>query len=184
MKSTRMIGFLMILLAVCLAGCDALNPSREPGAITGRVYLDEDADRECDECGCDFYLDGIEMYLYFGDCGTDLHRFVNTDEDGIFIFDDVAPGDYCVTPNVKLICEGYQPTTPIMQKVEVISGESVEIGGIGRLCAITSKRRRVAPNLPGAKDEREVPASRLLRVRPSRDLRDRLRGRDTVSKPR
>jgi hypothetical protein len=117
----------LVLLAV---GCSQAEPA-DPGAIAGRVYLDEDADAECDICDCDFYLEDIEIQLYEGNCGGVIHQTTLTDEEGIFEFDDLAPGDYCVTPKVKTICEGYKPTTPIQQKVVVISNETAEVPWFG-----------------------------------------------------
>ena len=44
---------------------------------------------------------------------------------------DLKPGDYCVSPKIKTICEGYKPTTPIQQKVTLLAGETVEIPWFG-----------------------------------------------------
>lgn len=128
----------LLLLTACLslgllAACGLLAPEEEaaPGGITGRVYLDEDADRECDICDCDFYLDGIEIRLYHERCAGLEIQTVKTDEEGIFNFSGLEPGPYCVSPKVKLLCEGYQPTTPITQTVEVKSDEVVEAPWFG-----------------------------------------------------
>ena len=118
------------ILALSTAACGQSQPA-EPGMITGRVYLDEDADAECDICDCDFYLEGIIIQIYEGNCGGVVHQTVITDEEGIFLFSDMAPGDYCVSPKVKTICEGYKPTTPIQQKVNLPSGETFEVPWFG-----------------------------------------------------
>jgi hypothetical protein len=118
-----------VLVAFAIAGCSA--QPEPPGGITGRVFLDEDADAECDECDCDFYLDGIVIRLYQDNCTGLIHQTVETNEEGIFIFEDLAPGNYCVSPKVKMICEGYQPTTPIQQKVTVLPNETVEAPWFG-----------------------------------------------------
>ena len=123
--------FALVMMATLLAlvGCTQETP--EPGTITGRVYLDDDADAECDICDCDFYLEGITIQIYEGNCGGTVHQTVVTDEEGIFTFVEIRPGDYCVTPKVKTICEGYQPTTPIQQKAAVGSGETIELPWFG-----------------------------------------------------
>lgn len=121
---------LITLSLVLLAGC-APEEDVTSGDLTGRVYLDENADSECDVCDCDFYLEGIEIQLYRGACGGVIHQTTYTDEEGVFLFSDLTPGDYCVTPKVKTICEGYKPTTPIQQKIEVLSGLTVEAPWFG-----------------------------------------------------
>jgi hypothetical protein len=122
----------LALLVLALAACSALQPeAKEPGIITGRVYLDEDADAECDICDCDFYLEGIEIQLYEGNCGGTIHQMTETDAEGVFNFPNLPPGNYCISPKVKTICEGYQPTTPIQQKVELSTGETVEVPWFG-----------------------------------------------------
>ena len=96
---------LIVLSLFLLAGC-APEEDVAPGNLTGRVYLDENADSECDVCDCDFYLEGIEIQLYQGACGGVVHQSTVTDAEGIFLFSDLTPGEYCVTPKVKTICEG------------------------------------------------------------------------------
>lgn len=120
----------IILLAVLLAGCDQSAPL-EPGALTGRVYLDENANAECEECDCDFFLEGITIQLYEGNCGGVATQTIETDAEGIFIFTGLTPGEYCVSPKVKTICEGFKPTTPIQQKITVLAAETVEVPWFG-----------------------------------------------------
>lgn len=120
-----------ILIILLLCGCSINGQNVIPGEITGRVYLDEDADSQCDECGCDFFLEGIIIQLYEGNCGGVIQQTTQTDPEGTFIFTGLIPGEYCVYPKVKTICEGYKPTTPIQQNVRVISGESAEIPWFG-----------------------------------------------------
>jgi hypothetical protein len=121
---------LMSLLVSCTTSY-ANEQNLQLGSITGRVYLDEDADAECDECGCDFYLEDIEIRLYYDRCAGVHIQIEKTDAEGIFTFSDLEPGMYCVSPKVKTICEGFQPTTPITQRVEVKSGEVVEAEWFG-----------------------------------------------------
>lgn len=134
LSKSRVIALAVLLLAVLslmlLAGC-APEEDTTPGNITGRVYLDENADAECDICDCDFYMEEIEILLYEGACGGVIHETTYSDAEGIFNFSDLQPGDYCVTPRVKTICEGYKPTTPIQQKIVVIAGETVEAPWFG-----------------------------------------------------
>jgi hypothetical protein len=122
-----LIGALISLLVI--TGCS--SEQEPPGNITGRVYLDEDADAECDVCDCDFYLEDVQIRLYRDNCTGLIHQTVKTDAEGIFIFEDLAPGNYCVSPRVKMICEGFRPTTPIQQKVVVVSDETVEAPWFG-----------------------------------------------------
>ena len=130
-KTLRILLLFAIVLLTILAGCSSADQNLPPGEITGRVYLDEDANAECDTCGCDFYLEDIPIRLYRGNCGGLVHQTTTTDAEGIFSFTDLRPGEYCVSPKVKTICEGYQPTTPIQQKVVVVSSESAEVPWFG-----------------------------------------------------
>jgi hypothetical protein len=130
-KTPRVLMLSVIVIIVLLSGCSPEDQTVLSGEITGRVYLDEDADSQCDECGCDFYLEDINIQLYEGTCGGVIHQTTETDSEGNFTFNDIPPGDYCVSPKVKTICEGYQPTTPIQQKVIVVSSESVEVPWFG-----------------------------------------------------
>lgn len=127
-KKLRLLA-VFILAAAALAACTP-EPV-EPGGITGRVYLDENANAECEECDCDFYLEDIEVELYRGQCIDIWTQLAYTDVEGIYNFTELEPGTYCVTPNVKTICEGFQATTPIMQTVEVLSGETIEVPWFG-----------------------------------------------------
>ena len=124
------LAFLLTFIMIILSSCSPAT-EQSPGMITGRVYLDEDANAECDTCGCDFYLEGIVIRLYKGTCGGLIRQTTETNSEGVFEFAELNPGDYCVSPKVKTICEGYQPTTPIQQKIVVISGESVEAPWFG-----------------------------------------------------
>ncbi|NOH11467.1 MAG: hypothetical protein HND51_07450 [Chloroflexi bacterium] len=122
-----------LLLILILSGCSSIGASgvQEGGTITGRVWLDENADAECDDCECEFYLEDIPIRLYEAPCGGLIVKTVMTDAEGIFSFPDLEPGSYCVMPNVKLICEGYQATTPITQTAELNAGETIELDWFG-----------------------------------------------------
>ena len=129
LKYFLIFSILVLLVAFSLAACQP--EALPPGDLTGRVYLDENANAECETCDCDFYLEGIMIQLYEGNCGGVVIQTVETDADGVFLFTDLTPGEYCVSPKVKLLCEGYQPTTPIQQVVTVTSGEAVEAPWFG-----------------------------------------------------
>ena len=122
---------LLTLGGIFMASCSLNDQDVLPGEITGRVFLDNDANSECDTCDCDFYLEGIVIRLYKGNCGCIVRQTTETDAEGVYIFSDLQPGEYCVYPKVKTICEGYKPTTPIQQKVVVISDEMVEAPWFG-----------------------------------------------------
>jgi len=122
---------LLTLGSILLASCSLTDQNVVSGEITGRVFLDNNADSECDTCDCDFYLEGIVIRLYKGNCGGLVRQSTETDSEGVYTFIDLPPGEYCVYPKVKTICEGYKPTTPIQQKVVVVSGEMVEAPWFG-----------------------------------------------------
>lgn len=130
-KTVKSILYLAGILALVFVLSACASTSEDPGSITGKVFLDADADSECDVCDCDFYLEGIVIRLYEGNCSGLIHQTTETDADGAFVFDSLAPGEYCVTPKVKMICEGYRPTTPIQQKVTVVSNEAVDAPWFG-----------------------------------------------------
>ena len=130
-KTVKSVLYLVGILALIFAMSACNTAPEAPGSITGKVFLDSDADTECDVCDCDFYLEGIVIRLYQDSCTGLIHQTVETDADGAFIFEDLVPGEYCVTPKVKMICEGYRPTTPIQQKVIVVSDEVVEAPWFG-----------------------------------------------------
>jgi hypothetical protein len=122
--------FAMLLLP-CAWAADTLAGKQQPGGITGRVFLDENADTEFRECDCDCGMENIPVRLYQGGCGGLITRTATTNPEGYFHFDGVEPGDYCLMPVPKFICEGYQPTKPITQKVRVKPGETVEAEWFG-----------------------------------------------------
>lgn len=131
--SFTQLALVLVLISTTLAlvGCSSNIQDVLPGEISGRVYLDDDADAECDDCGCDFYLEDVVIQLYKENCGGLVQQTTTTDLDGIFKFSGLTPGEYCLYPKVKTICEGYKPTTPIQQKVLVVSGEMVEAPWFG-----------------------------------------------------
>ena len=101
------------------------------GGISGRVFLDENADAYFEECECDCELANVPIRLYRDRCAGLIVQTVKTDKDGYFHFTALEPGDYCVMPQVKMICEGFQPTTPITRRVRVEPGEVTEAEWFG-----------------------------------------------------
>jgi hypothetical protein len=127
---TSISSFLLLLVAIVLYSGQVSgtggDTSPEMGGITGRVFLDENADTFFEDCDCDCGLEHIPVRLYRNDCGGLIVQTAKTDAEGYFHFDGLEPGPYCLMPDIKMICEGYQPTKSIMQKVEVKAGERVE----------------------------------------------------------
>ncbi|MEJ2402019.1 MAG: SdrD B-like domain-containing protein [Xanthomonadales bacterium] len=101
------------------------------GTISGRVFLDENADAVFADCDCDCGLEDIPVRLYRNHCGGLIIQTAKTDEQGFYHFQDLEPGDYCVMPNPKMICEGYQATKSITQKVRVEPGQDAEVEWFG-----------------------------------------------------
>jgi hypothetical protein len=122
----RIVPVILMLLVSCSAMGDGNSGDVANGAITGRVFLDENADTFLRECDCDCGLKDISIRLYRESCAGQIVQTVKTKADGYFFFKDVKPGAYCVTPDIKMICEGFQPTKPITQKVEVKAGEETQ----------------------------------------------------------
>lgn len=120
----------MLLSANLAIASDAGDPTRT-GGISGRVFLDENADTVFRECDCDCGMDNIPVRLYRTHCGGLIVQTARTDKDGYFRFSGLEADDYCVMPMPKLICEGYQPTKPITQGVRVRPGEITETEWFG-----------------------------------------------------
>lgn len=101
------------------------------GDISGRVFLDENADTYFKECDCDCSLENIPIRLFRDRCAGLIVQTVRTDKEGYFHFRRLEPGHYCVMPHVEMMCTGFQPTTPVTQEVQVKAGEEVEAGWFG-----------------------------------------------------
>jgi hypothetical protein len=104
----------------------AVLGEKNGGGIHGRVFLDENADTYLRDCDCDCGLEAIAVRLYEDRCAGLIIQTARTDKDGFFHFNGLEPGGYCVTPDIKMLCEGFQPTKPITQKVLVQAGEITE----------------------------------------------------------
>jgi hypothetical protein len=120
----------VLLIAMALSSgptfADPDTPDGSTGSIAGRVFLDENADAFFQDCDCDCGLEHIPVRLYRESCGGLIVQTARTDSDGFFHFLELEPGSYCLMPDVKMICEGYQPTKSITQKVVVKAGERTE----------------------------------------------------------
>ena len=121
----------VMLLAPASGIASGTGDRPQTGGISGRVFLDENADTEFRECDCDCGMDNIPVRLYRTRCGGLIIQTAHTNEEGYFRFRDLEAGDYCVMPVPKLICEGYQPTKPITQAVRVRPGEITEAEWFG-----------------------------------------------------
>ena len=117
----------LTVFGLCLTAC---GPQTEQAAsISGRVYFDEDASEECEECECG--IPDVRIKLYEASCGGESFQLIRTNEDGYFLFSDLAPGAYCVYSDLSPTCNGYMPTTSISYAVELQSGEALELPGFG-----------------------------------------------------
>ncbi|MGD2127902.1 MAG: SdrD B-like domain-containing protein [Lysobacterales bacterium] len=132
---TRFGAMLLASLALALCGgagvIGAVHAAASAGNITGRVFLDENADTYFKECDCDCSLEDIPIRLYRDRCAGLIVQTVKTDKEGHFHFLRLEPGRYCVMPHVDMMCTGFQATTPITQEVDVKAGETVEAPWFG-----------------------------------------------------
>ena len=119
------------LVSLDFAIADDPGDLHKTGGISGRVFLDENADTVFRECDCDCGMEAIPVRLYRGHCGGLIIQTARTDKEGYFRFNDLEADDYCLMPMPKLICEGYQPTKPITQEVRVRAGEVAEAEWFG-----------------------------------------------------
>jgi hypothetical protein len=128
---TRILAVLVVLLLPGAGVADKAVEGEGNGSITGRVFLDENADTFYKECDCDCGVKDIPVRLYKDRCAGLIIQTVTTDEHGYFRFKALEPGGYCVMPDAKMICEGFQPTKSITQRVQVKPGEEVEAEWFG-----------------------------------------------------
>ena len=117
-----------LLLLGCAGGLADSNQSNQ-GEITGRVYFDQNADKNCEECECG--LAEVRINLFEGTCTGTAGQSALTDEEGYFTFSSLSAGEYCIFADLAPTCDGYQPTTAISQQVVLGPGESMELDGFG-----------------------------------------------------
>ena len=120
----------LCILHLCLAAC---TPVEEPktASISGRVYFDVDNSSSCEkEPG----IADMPIRLYAGACGENMLETHYTNENGEFIFSDLAPGQYCVIPDFEFKTCGYAgnfPTTAISRHVTLESGTKADLVWFG-----------------------------------------------------
>jgi hypothetical protein len=122
----RIVTIILTLAVSCWVSADGTVDEGSSGAISGRIFLDENADTFLRECDCDCGLESVPIRLYRDNCSGLIIQTARSDAEGYFHFSGLEPGEYCMTPDIKMICEGFQPTKPIIQKVEVKAGEKTE----------------------------------------------------------
>jgi hypothetical protein len=111
----------------------ACSPAEAPktASISGRVYFDADNSSSCEkEPG----IAEMPVRLYQGACGENMLETRYTDENGEFLFSDLAPGEYCVIPDFEDKTCGYAgnfPTTAIARHVTLESGTRAELVWFG-----------------------------------------------------
>jgi hypothetical protein len=131
MNKLGLLGLALIITIVIslLVGCDQLDPRVGNGVIYGRVYFDQNISENCEDCECG--IEEIQVRLFWDSCGGEELEAVMTDSDGFFRFGDLAAGSYCVHSDLSTSCDGYLPTTPISQSVELGVDEELELEGFG-----------------------------------------------------
>ncbi len=93
------------------------------GSISGRKWLDEDADGTWDE-GETTVISGITIELWTGSPPEELLGTATTGEDGSYTFPSLEPGTYTV---VERDTPGYFHTTPDVVTVELSPGEGAVV---------------------------------------------------------
>lgn len=129
------------LLSVALLSLQCCGPKideSQTGSIAGRVYFDENANEECEDCECG--IAEVTISLYEEVCGGVLVQMIKTDAEGYFTFYQVSPGAYCVYSGLEPTCDGFLPTTSVSHVVELAQGEEVELEWFGYDLYIDSLR--------------------------------------------
>lgn len=123
--------YLMFILILGLAACTPVEDSNS-ASISGRVFFDCDKDGDCadDEDG----IAGMCVRLYFGECGENMLQNHTSDENGNFLFSELAAGTYCIMADPELLTCGFggnHPTTSISRHVTVEDGMHAEVEWFG-----------------------------------------------------
>ncbi len=122
----------LFVLPLLIYGCtnsSADQNQNAPGSISGRVYFDQNADKNCEECECG--LADVRINLFKNTCTGTANQTLMTDDEGNFTFSSLTSGDYCVFVDLPPTCDGYQSTTSISQQVVLHAGEDMELDGFG-----------------------------------------------------
>ena len=99
-------------------------PEADLGGILGTVWVDENFDG----VGESPYV-GARVLLGQGACPVARFRSTATDAKGAFTFNDLLPGPYCVTIDIKQQCDvASAPTTPKERTLLVASGRLANAG--------------------------------------------------------
>jgi hypothetical protein len=121
---------MLCILPLYLAACTPVEAPKT-AAISGRVYFDLDNSSSCEkEPG----IADMPIRLYLGACGENMLETHYTDENGEFVFTDLAPGDYCVIPDFEDKTCGYAgnfPTTAISRHVTLETGTKADLVWFG-----------------------------------------------------
>jgi hypothetical protein len=121
---------ILCVLTLFLAACTPVEAPKT-AVISGRVYFDLDNSSSCEkEPG----IADMPVRLYLGGCGENMLETHYTDENGEFVFSDLAPGDYCVIPDFEDKTCGYAgnfPTTAISRQVTLESGTRADLVWFG-----------------------------------------------------
>ena len=121
----------LFILPLLLAACTPVEESHT-ASISGGIFFDCDKDGECaeDETG----IADMCVRLYHGACGENMIQNHKTNENGEFLFSELAPGDYCVLTDFELRTCGFagnHPTTSISRHVTLESGMHAELEWFG-----------------------------------------------------
>lgn len=93
-----------------------------PGSISGMVFIDGNSNGQFDPT--DGWMTGVVFHLRKGACpGGEILETVETNNNGVYRFDNVSPGDYCVqhTPDQE---------TLVPQQKDVTVGAGQDVGGV------------------------------------------------------
>jgi len=128
--SNRVCIVALSILPLLFTACTPVETPRT-ASISGRVYFDIDNSSSCEkEPG----IAEMPVRLYQGACGENMLETRHTDENGEFLFSDLAPGEYCVIPDFEDKTCGYAgnfPTTAISRHVTLESGTKAELVWFG-----------------------------------------------------
>lgn len=121
--------YLMLIGASTLLLSACGEADEQYASVSGRVYFDQDADKECDECECG--IPEVHIKLFESSCGGELINIIHTNQDGNFVFLGLQAGQYCVFSDLDPQCNGYMATTSVSHQFELQAGEALTLKGFG-----------------------------------------------------